>query len=54
VAKGELFLAGPELPSDEMTQDLGRFSRLTIRYYLVTPTEFERMTRVYLPEHRLT
>jgi hypothetical protein len=49
VASGELFLAGPELPSDEMTADLRNFSRLNIRYHLVTPDEFERMAKAYLP-----
>jgi adsorption protein B len=48
VAQGALFLAGPELPSDEMTQDLRRFSRLSLRYHLVTPTEFDRLARAYL------
>ena len=52
VAQGELFLAGPELPSEEMTRDLRRFSRLSIRYHLVTPSEFERMARAYLPAER--
>jgi adsorption protein B len=49
VEAGELFIAGPELPSDEMTEDLYRFSRLTIRYHLVTPGYFERMAKAYLP-----
>ena len=49
VAAGELFLAGPELPSDEMAEDLRRFSRLNLRYYLVTPEEFDRMAKAYLP-----
>jgi adsorption protein B len=49
IASGALFLAGPDLPSEEMTQDLRRFSRLSVRYYLVTPGEFERMAQRYLP-----
>jgi adsorption protein B len=49
VASGELFLAGPELPSAEMAEDLRRFSRLSIRYHLVTPDEYERMAKAYLP-----
>jgi adsorption protein B len=49
VASGELFLAGPDLPSEEMAKDLRRFSRLNIRYYLVTPGEFNRMAEAYLP-----
>jgi hypothetical protein len=50
VERGELFLAGTELPSDAMTRDLRRFSRLTIRYTLVTRGEYERMAREYLPQ----
>ena len=49
VDSGELFLAGPELPSEEMTREVGRFSRLTIRYHLVTPHEYDRMAKAYLP-----
>ena len=48
VAEGQLFVAGPELPSEEMTRDLGRFSKLEIRFHLVTPTEFEELARAYL------
>jgi adsorption protein B len=49
VASGELFLAGPGLPSDDMAEDLRRFSRLRVRYHLVTPAEYERMAKAYLP-----
>ena len=52
VAAGELFLAGPELPSEEMARDIGRFSRLKIRYHLVTPGQFEQMTEEWLPPGR--
>ena len=48
VAAGQLFVAGPELPSDEMTEDLQRFSQMEIRFRLVTPTEFEELARAYL------
>jgi adsorption protein B len=50
VASGELFLAGTELPSEEMTNDLRRFSRLSARFHLVTPAEFDRMAETYLPD----
>lgn len=49
VDSGRLWVAGPELPSDEMTRDLSRFSRLEIEFHLVTPTDFERLERDYLP-----
>jgi adsorption protein B len=48
MAAGELFVAGPELPSDEMARDLRRFSRLTLRFRLITPTEFEELANEYL------
>ena len=48
VVAGQLFVAGPELPSDEMTQDLQRFAKMEVRFHLVTPTDFEELARVYL------
>jgi adsorption protein B len=48
VAAGQLFVAGPELPSDEMTRELRRCSRLDVRFHLVTPTEFEELASQYL------
>jgi adsorption protein B len=50
VAAGHLFIAGSELPSDEMHSELRRFSSLEIRFHLVTPTEFKELTREYLPQ----
>jgi bacteriophage N4 adsorption protein B len=47
-AAGQLFVAGPELPSDEMTQDLQRLSRMEVRFHLVTPRQFEELAREYL------
>ncbi len=48
IAAGQLFVAGPELPSAEMTEDLQRLSKMEVRFHLVTPTEFEELARVYL------
>lgn len=48
VVGGQLYVAGPELPSDEMTRDLRRFSELEVRFHLVTPTEFEELASEYL------
>ena len=50
VAAGHLFIAGSELPSDEMHSELRKFSSLEIRFHLVTPTEFEELTHEYLPQ----
>jgi hypothetical protein len=48
VVAGQLFVAGPELPSDEMTEDLQRISKMEVRFHLVTPSDFEALARVYL------
>jgi len=50
VAAGYLFVAGSELPSDAMHDDLRKFSSLEIRFHLVTPTEFEELAQEYLPQ----
>ncbi|HUE01837.1 MAG TPA: glycosyl transferase family protein [Bryobacteraceae bacterium] len=50
VVAGQLFVAGPELPSDEMTEDLRRSSEMEIQFHLVTPTDFEELARTYLGE----
>jgi len=48
VTGGQLFVAGPDVPSDEMKQDLQRFSSLAVRFNLVTPTDFEELVAEYL------
>jgi len=48
IAAGKLFVAGSELPSDEMTQELQRCSCLEVRFHLVTPTEFKELAAAYL------
>ncbi len=48
VAAGELYVAGSELPDDEMRQDIRRFSSLEIRFHLVTPTDFAELAGRYL------
>jgi hypothetical protein len=50
VAAGHLFVAGSELPSDAMHDELRKFSSLEIRFHLVTPTEFEELAHEYLPQ----
>ena len=45
---GQLYVAGPELPSDEMTDELERCCRLQLRFQLVTPTDFRELAREYL------
>ncbi len=48
IASGNLFLASPEIPSDELSQTLRGFTRLTLRFHLVTPQNFEELTRQLL------
>ena len=48
MAAGQLFVAGPELPSYAMTEDLRRFAKMDVRFHLVTPTDFEELARLYL------
>ena len=40
IEAGELFLAGPRIPDDGMHQELRRFTRLELRFHLMTPSEF--------------
>jgi bacteriophage N4 adsorption protein B len=49
ISSGRLFVATPELPSDEMTRDLRRFSSLEIRFQLLTPSRFEALADQFLP-----
>ena len=44
IAEGSLFLAGPEAPSLEMHTALRSFTALELRFHLVTPAEFEKLT----------
>ena len=48
IAAGEIYLAGPDVPGDEMHQDIRRFSSLEVRFQLVTPTEFNELAAQYL------
>jgi adsorption protein B len=47
VEPGKLFVAGPELPSDEMQQELRRFTRLEIRFQLITPSNLEELAQAF-------
>ncbi|MCU1275974.1 MAG: bacteriophage receptor, outer membrane protein [Bryobacterales bacterium] len=48
VTAGHLFVAGPELPSQKMHDELRKFSSLEIRFHLITPTEFDELAHEYL------
>ena len=48
VAEGSLFLASPDLPSAEVNTALRCFTALEIRFHLVTPAKFEKLTEAVL------
>lgn len=45
IHSGSLFLAAAEPPGEELRQRLGRFTRLEIRFQLVTASNFEALVR---------
>ncbi len=46
IAEGSMFVATPEIPCDELTRELRGFTRLEIRFQLVTPDNFKRLVDV--------
>jgi adsorption protein B len=48
VEMGSLFVAGPELPTEEMQQDLKKYTSLDIRFQLITPANFAELTTTLL------
>ena len=48
IASGSLFLASPEVPTDEMTRALKGFTSLSLRFHLVTPANFECLVQQLL------
>ena len=48
VAERNLFVASPEPPEAETTEALRAFTSLEIRFHLVTPAEFERLSKALL------
>lgn len=45
ILSGSLFLAVAEPPAEELRRELSRFTRLEIRFQLVTPGDFEALAR---------
>lgn len=43
VSAGSMFLASPEVPSDDLTRVLQGFTRLSLRFHLVTPQNFDEL-----------
>jgi adsorption protein B len=48
IASGNMFLASPEIPSDDLARILRGFTRLSLRFHLVTPTNFEELAESLL------
>ncbi len=44
VEMGSLFVAGPELPTDEMQRELKKYTSLEVRFQLITPANFAELT----------
>lgn len=49
ISRGRLFVASPELPSDDLGRELKRFTALEIGWHLVTPAEFLELAERSLP-----
>jgi adsorption protein B len=43
IAAGNMFLASPEIPTDELSRTVSGFTRLALRFHLVTPSNFEEL-----------
>jgi len=43
ISSGNMFLASPEIPTDDLTRILRGFTRLSPRFHLVTPQNFEEL-----------
>jgi adsorption protein B len=48
IAAGSMFLASPEIPTDQLSETLRGFTRMGLRFQLVTPGNFEELTSALL------
>jgi hypothetical protein len=48
ISAGNMYLASPEIPSDELSQTLREFTRLSLRFHLVTPGNFQELAESLL------
>jgi adsorption protein B len=46
---GRLLVAGPELPTPELREELQRFTRLEVEFHLITPTNYGELANRFLP-----
>lgn len=48
ISSGSMFLASPEIPTDDLARTLRGFTKLALRFHLVTPENFELLTAALL------
>lgn len=48
IAAGELYMAGTEIPGEDLREEIRKFISLEIRFHLVTPTDYEELASLYL------
>ena len=48
ISAGSLFLASPEIPTDELSHAVAGFTRLSLRFHLVTPRNFQELADLLL------
>jgi bacteriophage N4 adsorption protein B len=48
ISAGNMFVASPEIPTDDLTRVLRGFTRLSLRFHLVTPANFEELAATLL------
>lgn len=46
---GRLLIAVSEVPTDELREELGRFTSLEVEFHLVTPSNYEELANALLP-----
>jgi len=49
VVAGQLYVASPEVPTEQMVQELKEFCPLEMRFHLVPPLAFRQLMEEYLP-----
>jgi len=49
VVAGQLYVASPEVPTEQMVQELKEFCPLEMRFHLVPPQAFRQLMEEYLP-----
>ena len=45
---GTLFVAGPELPTPEVRNEVGRFTSARVEFHLVTPSNYQQLVNEFL------